>query len=244
MHGSKFGGDFLQFILDMHCHTLASSHAQSTLEENLVRAKEIGLKLVGISEHGPAMPDGCPLYHFKNMLKLPHTINGMPWLKGVEANIINKRGGLDIPANLLNALDYVIASIHTGVFNPGNAEANTNAIIGAMENPHVNIIGHLGDHNVPINVEPIVAAAKTTKTLIEINNSSLIPGTRRYDGGITIKEILAHCKKHNVAVIVGSDAHKARDVGRFKHAKALIKKSGIDSTLIVNTDIHHFINLL
>lgn len=234
----------MQFILDLHCHTLAGGHSQSTLEENLARAKEIGLKLIGISEHGPAMLDGCPLYHFKNMLKLPNTINGMSWLKGVEANIINKNGGLDIPTSLLESLDYAIASIHTGIFNPGNAEANTNAVIGAMENPHVNIIGHLGDRNVPINVEPIVAAAKSTKTLIEINNASLRPGTRRYDGGITIKKILAQCKIQGVAVILGSDAHKAKDVGRFKYAKALIKESGLDSALIANTDVQHFINLL
>jgi len=230
----------LHFILDVHCHTNVSGHAYSSLEDNLIRAKEIGLQLVGTSEHGPAMSDSCPLSYFTDILKLSGNIGGMTWLKGVEANIIDINGGLDIPDDILANLDFCIASVHSGLFLPGDAKTNTAAVIGAMENAHVNIIGHLGDINVPINIQSIVDTAKKTGTMIEINNKSLIPGNRRYDGGGTIREILKQCKKQNVPVIAGSDAHMAKDVGRLKSAKALIKEIGIDEHLVMNTSVERF----
>ena len=234
----------MQFFLDVHCHTIASGHASNTLEQMLERAADIGLKLCGISDHGPAMPGSCSLSYFSDILKLPNFINKMHWLKGAEANIIDAFGNTDMPNEILSQLDYSIASIHTGIYLPGDAAANTASIIGAMKNPYINIIGHLGDPNVPIIVHPIIEAAKKTGTIIEINNKSLKPGHRRYDGGATIREILIACKKLEVPVIAGSDAHKAREVGKLKYAKSLIKKVGINEELVMNTSVERFIKTL
>ena len=234
----------MHFILDVHCHTTASGHAYSTFEENLHRAKSIGLKLIGVSDHGPAMIDSSPLSHFLEILKLPPLIGGVHCLKGAEANIINTSGGLDIPDDILSSLDFCIASIHESLYLPGDSNANTDAILAAMQNPYVSIIGHPGDINVPINPLPIVANAAKTGTLIEINNKSLIKGNRRYDGGIVITEILALCKEYNTGIIAGSDAHMAKDVGRFKFAKSIILKSGIDENLIMNTNVERFLYTL
>ncbi|MCL2421208.1 MAG: PHP domain-containing protein [Defluviitaleaceae bacterium] len=234
----------MNFILDMHCHTVASGHAQNTLEEYAATAQEKDLALIGISDHGPAMSGSCPLSHFLDIIKWPAHIGGMHWLKGAEANIIDVYGGLDIPDNILSALDYCIVSVHDGLFLPGDADANTNAIIGAMENPYVNIIGHLGDAYVPINIKPIVAAAKKTKTIIEINNKSLMPAHHRYNKDGIVQKILAECKKQNVAVIAGSDAHRASSVGELAFAKALIEKVDIDEALVLNTSIERFMNAI
>ena len=234
----------MQFILDIHCHTIASGHALNTLEENLTCAKEIGLMLTGTSEHGPNMPGSCPLSHFLDIAKLPDFLNGMHWLKGAEANIINTSGKLDMPDDILAKLDFCIASVHSSIFYPGDKGANTEAIIGTMENPYVDIIGHLGDANVPINPHPIVIAAKKTGTLIEINNKSLIPGNRRYDGGNTIRKILALCKAHGTPVIAGSDAHIAKDVGQLEQARSFIIDSGIDESLVINTNLLRFKEVL
>ena len=235
----------LQFFLDIHCHTTASGHASNSIEQMLERANDIGLKLCGISDHGPAMPGSCPLSYFADLLKLPNYIK-IPWLKGVEANIIDTTGKTDMPDNILRQLDYSIASIHGSLatFPPGNAALNTAAVIGAMQNPYINIIGHLGDPHVPIFVQPIITAAKETGTIIEINNKSLKPGHRRNDGGAVIKEIITMCKTHGVAVIAGSDAHSAKEVGQLKYAKALIKKSGISEDLVMNTNVNRFLNTL
>jgi putative hydrolase len=227
----------MTFLLDLHNHTQASGHATDHYKKHIARAKKAGLQLVGISEHGPLMPGSCGLSYFEEMLNLPSIIEGMPWLKGVEANIMDFNGTLDLPDSLLKKLDYTIASIHTGLLTPRGASENTQAIIKVMENPHVNIIGHLGDPKVPIRFTEIVRAAKRTNTLIEINNSSLKPGTRRYDGGELIRILLKECKHQNVCVIAGSDSHKARNVGKLERAKRLIEESGISEELVVNTDL-------
>jgi len=234
----------LQFLLDVHCHTTASGHAFSSLEQMLERANDLNLKLCGISDHGPAMPGSCSLSYFTDILNLPSFYKKMPWLKGVEVNILDKRGNSDVPNEILSKLDYTIASIHTGIYLPGNASANTATIIKAMKNPNINIIGHLGDPNVPIIVQDIVEAAKETGTIIEINNKSLKPGHRRYDGGAIIREILIVCKKLDVPIIAGSDAHKASEVGKLRYAKTFIKKSGIREELVMNTNIERFLKTL
>ena len=234
----------MQFILDVHCHTIASGHASGTLDEHIKRAKEAGLQLTATSEHGPAMPDSCPISHFGEILKLPKIINDITLLSGVEANIIDAAGNIDMPKDLLEALDFCIASIHPTLFLPGDAKANTNAVIGAMENPLINIIGHLGDHHVPIYPQDIVSAAKRTGTIIEINNKSLVPGNRRFDGGATIKEILALCKEYGASVIAGSDAHMAKDVGRVNHAKGFILAAHLDESLVMNTSVERFVKAL
>jgi len=226
----------------MHCHTVAGGHAYGTLEENLAQAKEIGLLLTGTAEHGPRMPGSCPLLHFEEIMALPDKIDGMHWLKGVEANIMEE--GLDVPDELLSRLDFVIASIHLALYLPGDKAANTAAVVRAMEHPHVDIIGHLGDPGVPVDVEAIVKAAKRTGTIIEINNSSLTPGSYRYDGGKTVKLILEACKREEVYVLAGSDAHHPKKVGSLELAKALIVESGIKEELVLNTDVQLFISVL
>ena len=56
----------MNFVLDVHTHTLASGHAYSTIREMAQTASEKGLKLLGITEHGPKMPGSCPRHYFQN----------------------------------------------------------------------------------------------------------------------------------------------------------------------------------
>ena len=53
-------------------------------------------------------------------------------------------------------LDIRIAGIHSLCYTPGTIEQNTNAIIGAIRNPHIDIISHPGDGTALLNFEPIV----------------------------------------------------------------------------------------
>ena len=47
----------MKIIADTHTHTIASTHAYSTLLENVGYAKKAGLRAIAITDHGPAMPD-------------------------------------------------------------------------------------------------------------------------------------------------------------------------------------------
>ena len=225
----------MNFILDLHCHTISSGHAYSTVTENAAHAASIGLTHMGIADHGPNMPGGAHLFHFMNLSVLPNVIHGVRILKGMEANIISYDGELDLPRAALAKMDFVIASLHRVVLPTASREANTKAIIGAMENPNVHIIGHPNDVSYDIDIEAVVAAAARTRTILEINNSSLIPGSFRFNGEEEVAETITLCKDYGVHILASSDAHYSTFVGNFALAKPLIEASGIPEALIINT---------
>lgn len=221
-------------IIDLHCHTIASGHAYSTLKENIDEAKLKGLKYVGVSDHAPNMPGSTHPFYFGNLGVIKEEINGVKVLKGIEANIMDFDGNIDIPSDVVGKLDYVIASFHPPCINPGNIHENTKAILNVMENEEVKIIGHLDDSRYPVDYEKVVLKAKETKTLLEINNSSLKPNSFRVGAIENAKVLLNLCKKHDVKVILGSDAHIYYQVGNFENCTKILEEVNFPGNLVVN----------
>jgi len=235
----------MNFVLDVHCHTISSGHAYSTISENAAHAAKIGLQYIGISDHAPGMPGGAHIYHFTNLWSLPDVISGVRVFKGVECNIMNSKGELDLQAKLLAKMDFVIASFHRGTFPPSSQKIHTRSLISAMENnPDMHILGHPGDCFFDIDVEAIVDAAARTHTIIEINNQSLNPKSYRFNWQETILEILQFCKKYNVPVLASSDAHFCTLVGDLERAKEVIEAAGLDETLVLNTSVERFLSAI
>ncbi|MCL1843058.1 MAG: phosphatase [Defluviitaleaceae bacterium] len=235
----------MNFILDVHCHTVASGHAYSTISENAAHAAKIGLTHIGVSDHAPGMPGGAHIYNFTNLWSLPGEINGVRVLKGAECNIMNETGTLDLDAWLLAKMDFVIASFHRGTFPPAGHETHTRAAIAAMENnPDMHILGHPGCHFFPINVQAVVSAAARTHTIIEINNQSLNPESFRFNGDTAILQMLKFCNEYNVPVLASSDAHICTNVGELSRAKKVILASGIKENLVLNTCEKRFLSAI
>ncbi len=69
-------------------------------------------------------------------------------------------GNLDIQEDMLQHLDYIIASLHRPCIASGTKEENTNAILKVMDKPKVKIIGHPDDSRYPLDYEPIVKKLK------------------------------------------------------------------------------------
>ncbi|NLK21160.1 MAG: phosphatase [Epulopiscium sp.] len=227
----------MKFVLDTHCHTVASGHAYSTVQEMAKEAAEKNFELIAITDHSDKMPGGAHLFHFHNMAVLPKKIYGVEILKGAEVNIIDYEGSVDLDEDTLRYLDIVIASFHPPCINPGNIRENTNALLKVMENPNIDIIGHPGDPRYPIDIKAVVEASKEYNTLLEINNSSLRPGSFRAGGARIVKDIMIECLKKDVPFIIGSDAHISFDVGNFKYAKELIDELGVSKDLVINTSV-------
>ncbi|MBN8049339.1 phosphatase [Paraclostridium bifermentans] len=221
-------------IIDLHCHTIASGHAYSTLKENIDEAKLKGLKYVGVSDHAPNMPGSTHPFYFGNLGVIKEEINGVKVLKGIEANIMDFDGNIDIPSDVVGKLDYVIASFHPPCINPGNIHENTKAILNVMENKDVKIIGHLDDSRYPVDYEKVVIKAKETNTLLEINNSSLRTNSFRVGAIENAKVLLNLCKKHDVKVILGSDAHIYYQVGNFENCTKILEEVNFPGNLVVN----------
>ncbi len=230
--------------LDIHTHTIVSGHAYSTLNEMAKAASDKKLKIMATTDHGPAMPGGAHIYHFHNLRVVPEFIHGVKILKGVEANIINYKGELDIPNELLSEMELVIASFHNPCINPGSVFECTNSLLKIVENPNVHIIGHPEDRRYSFDLKSVIEAAKENKVLLEVNNSSLLPTTFREGSREGLIKILEECGKQDASIVLGSDAHHTSSVGRFDVALKLINEIGFPEKLIVNSSSEDFLTYI
>lgn len=226
-------------IMDLHTHTMASGHGYSTLKENIEAAKEAGLKVLGLSEHGPAASGGPHKFFFSNYRCIPRKYGDLQLLCGVEANICDYEGNLDLEESLLQKMDYVIASLHTMCCKPGTMEENTRASIRAMENPYVTVLGHPDDDRYPLDRDAVVKAAKEFGVAIEINNSSLNPAAARQNGRKNIEELLRLCRHYEVPVLLGTDSHICYTVGVFDETLEILKEMDFPEELVLNFDVEN-----
>lgn len=222
----------MKYMVDLHTHTIASGHAYTTLMENVEECVSKGITLLGVSDHASKMPGGAHDFYFGNIHAIPREIKGVKILRGCEANIIDYNGRVDLPEYCQDRVDYIIASLHDPCINPGKIEENTNAIIGAMENKNVMIIGHSGNPNYPIDAEKMVKEAKEKDIIIELNNSSLT-SSRVGSKGNCLK-IAKLCKEYGVKVILSSDAHFCNKVGEFDEVLQILKDIEMPEELIMN----------
>jgi putative hydrolase len=232
----------LIFEVDTHCHTIASGHAYSTVLEYVQIAAEKGLKMIAITDHGPAMNGAPHRYYFGNIKVIPRKIREVYILRGVEANIMDFNGSLDLTEYYLNNLDIVLAGFHANCFQSGSVEDNTRAAISAIKNPYVDIIVHPGNPEFPINIEKVVEAAKENNVCIEINNSSF--NLSRKGSAENCLLIAKKAAELGATISLGSDSHICFDVGNFTKAREIIKIAGIRQENILNTSVDKVVNFL
>lgn len=226
----------MKLSFDLHTHTLASGHAYSTVNEMAKAAAGKGLNLLGITEHAPDMPGTCGIFYFQNLKVIPRKKFGIDLMFGSELNIIDYKGNVDMDVQIMKNLDITVASLHRPCIAPGTMENNTLAVIGAIKNPYINIIGHPDDGNYPLDYEAVVQASKEYHTLLEVNNASLDPKGFRLNTRENDTMMLKLCKKYGVPIVVSSDSHIADDVGEFPYALEVLRDVEFPEELIVNTD--------
>jgi len=224
----------MKYALDVHTHTIASGHAYSTLMENAKAASEKGIKVLGTTEHGITMPHSPHSWYFHNYKVLPREMYGVTMLYGTEANILDYDGNLDMDDSTLNIMDIVIGSIHDEVYTVGNIDENTRAFINTIKSGKVDIIGHLGNPEVPVDFEKIVKCALENDVLIEINNSSFT--TSRVGSHSNCKKIALLCKKYGAKIIINSDAHFCTLIGEFTQAVNMLESIDFPEELIMNNE--------
>lgn len=232
----------MEFVADLHIHTVASGHAYSTVLENARAAADRGLALIAMTDHGPSMPGGAHRYHFGNQKAIPDTLFGVRVLKGIEANIIDAQGCIDLSEYELARLDVVQAGLHTACSPTGTEQENTESLIRAMGNPWVDVIVHPGNPEYPIQLEEFVRAAVTHDVAIEINNSSLTvsrPGSRE-----RCKRIAQLAGEYGAKILLGTDSHFAFAIGDFAQASLLLQESGLDATTVLNVSVERILQHL
>lgn len=231
-------------LLDVHTHTIMSGHAYSTIQEMAQAAAEKGLQILGITEHAPSIPGTCDPIYFRNLYVVPRTMYGVRLLLGAELNILDTHGTLDLDEQYYSKMDIRIAGIHDLCWKGGTVEENTQGMINAIRHPWTHIISHPGDGTADLLFEPVVLAAKEAHTLLEINSSSLKPLRHKEKAKGNNLEILTLCKKYEVPVILGSDAHISFDIANYEHAIPLLGEAEFPESLIINDKPEMFFQYL
>lgn len=230
----------MKIIADTHCHTLASTHAYSTLMENIKIAKQKGLYAIAVTDHGPNMPGAPGKWFFRNLRTIPRYVDGVMVIRGVEANVINEDGDLDLDLEFEHStLDWVVASVHppTYIGKSHTVDDMTNAYLNLAKNPVVNVIGHSGSEEFKYDYERVIPEFKKNGKLVEINNHTFIGRKSSVENCKTIAKI---CKKYKAPIIINSDAHFCEFVGNYENSANLLKEIDFPEELIVNADLERF----
>jgi putative hydrolase len=199
---------------DFHVHTISSGHAFNTIHEYAREAKRKGMRTIAITDHGPNVARAPGIEYFKVGYRVPKTINGVRVLFGVEANILDTKGTIDIDKHLAEKLDVVIASIHTSSYGRHSEMDNTMAMCASMKNASVRIIGHPVNAHHPIDVDTVAHAACEHGTLLELNNSTFRYAHKQAPGyAEAIKRMVRIVQEHGHQLIINSDAHVLEELG-------------------------------
>jgi len=230
----------MKIVADLHTHTILSGHAYSTLMENIGYAKEMNLLFLGISDHAPALEDAPKETYFKNLKVVRTDWGDLQLLRGAELNILSEYGDVDLSEEALCQLDYAVASLHYPVFPKNEMSHCTDAAIAVMSNPSVFILGHPDDDLMPLDYEALTLAAKHYHVALEVNNSSLCPGSFRRGAADNYHTMLTLAKKLEVPIIISSDSHICYDIGNFKRALVLLEEMRFPEELVVNSSLKRF----
>ena len=223
----------MKIIADMHTHTVASTHAYSTVKEMAEAAHDAGLEYLAITDHTPGSTDGPHIWHFHNLHKaIPRELFGVKIVYGAESSVTDYEGNIDLPHKECAALDWIIGSVHTDILPSGTIEQNTAAYLGLAQNPDVDVIGHCANTKFVFDYEKGIRAFKEHGKLVEINESTILwKNTEK-----NYREIIPLCKKYEVPVIVNTDAHFYTAVGQVNSSLALLEEFDYPERLIVNLD--------
>lgn len=233
----------MKFNIDTHTHTYASGHAYSTLIENAQQAKKNSLQMFCTTDHSQSMPGAPHYWFFVNQRVLPRYLSGIAVIRGVEANITNVDGEIDIPSEVSKNLDWVIASFHEVVFPPADRATHTQTLINVIKRGNVDALGHLGNPNFDFDFQAVIECAKEYNVAIEINNSSL-KGTSRLGSTERCHEIASIARDMGAFITTGTDAHFCHDVGKFELVSALLDKVEISPEQVITHTSKQFLQFL
>lgn len=242
----------MKIIADYHTHTIYSNgkngkrkHAIGTIEENVQEAIKKGLKTIGISDHSYRHLlyglNRDSIFEMREEIdRLNEKYKEIEILLGIECNILDNKGTIDMDDKIREQLDYVLAGYHFAseptsfrcLLNHGDnyllktkrsKRYNTDAIVNAMKNNDIFMITHPGDKG-DVYIEEIAEEAKKRNIILEINSSHAHLNA----------EQLKQIAKYENRLMIGSDAHKPFMVGNFSLGLETVKNSGIDIKRVEN----------
>jgi DNA polymerase (family 10) len=221
---------------DLHLHSRYSDGAFSIKEMAEAARDQMGYQYIAVTDHSQSLTvaSGMSIKELKEQLQeidaLNEELENFKVLKGVEVDIL-KNGELDFEDDLLDQLDFVIASIHS-YFNLEEEEM-TARIIKAVKNPHVKLIGHPsgrmlgGREPYAVDLDKVIAAAAEYNTALEINASP-----QRLDLNA---EWARKVKKAGGKISINTDAHHYKEYADMELGIATARRGWLEKEDVINT---------
>ena len=223
-------------LSDLHMHTTWSDGTLSILD--MARAaRDRGLKAVVITDHSYSLgiANGLSIERLREQALEVRAADrelgpDIRVLHGTEMEI-RADGSLDFPDEVLAELDVVIASLHTALGQP--KEQITQRLLGAIRNPHVDIIGHPTGRLLPdragadLDMDAVFAAAAETGTILEINANPARLDLRDIHVRLAVER--------GVKLAINTDAHRAEDLSLAHYGVATAQRGWATAAHIVNT---------
>lgn len=219
---------------DLHVHSTWSDGVEG-IGEMAKAAHALGYQYIAVTDHSKSLSISGGLNEERLLLqakeiesleqKLPIAI-----LKGIEVDIM-KDGSLDFADEVLAGLDLVIASVHSYFKLDKNGQ--TERIIKAIQNPHVDIIGHLSGRLLnrrpayELDIKRIIEAAAHYQTALEIN---------AHPDRLDIDEETARlAREYGVKIAINSDAHHRVDLSLMRYGVMNARRGWLEKEDVINT---------
>jgi DNA polymerase (family X) len=212
---------------DLHMHSTWSNDGKNTIEEMAAAAQELGYAYIAMTDHAHYLREGRLQAQWSEIADLNGRLAPFRILRGIEVSI-RTDGSVDMPDEVLAECDWVVASLHSAF-----DKSPTERLLTAMENPHVDCIGHMTARKLnrregaDIGLDKVFAKAVETGTFIEINSQP-----DRLDLRDTHARAAAEA---GVQLLVNTDSH---EVGALAYAElgiAQARRAWLTKAQIVNT---------
>ena len=218
---------------DLHMHTVASD-GRNTIEEMAVAARERGYVYAAITDHSASHGFGDHVTPDELLRQIERVrsveVKGLTLLAGSEVNVLTD-GSLDYADELLEQLDWVVASVHTS-FRIGEREM-TDRIVHALEHPLVDALGHPTGRKIQrrepydVDLDRVIEAAARTGTFLEINANP-----DRRDLPDTYARAAAEA---GVTLVIDSDAHRTSTLANMRYGVATARRAWLTKAQVANT---------
>jgi DNA polymerase (family 10) len=219
---------------DLHVHTNYSD-GKGTIESMAEAAIELGYEYLVFCDHSQSLrvANGLSPERLEQKLEAvreaDEKYDEIRLFCGSEVDIL-RDGSLDYEDDVLAALDFVVASVHTS-FGVGE-KAMTERIVRAINNPHVRTIGHptgrILNRREPyeVDVSRLIREAAATNTALELNAY-----VDRLDLSVPyVREAVGA----GVRITIDTDAHDERALGYMKYGISQARRAWVEKGSVIN----------
>jgi DNA polymerase (family X) len=212
---------------DLHMHSTWSSDAQDSIADMAAAAQERGYEYIAITDHAHYLRDGRFAAQTKEIAALNKKLAPFRILRGIEVSI-RTDGTLDFSDEELATCEWVMASLHSAF-----ERSPTERVLAAMENPHVDCIGHLTARKLnrrggtDIALDQVIEKALETGTFIEVNSQP---------DRLDLRDVHARSAGDaGVPLVISTDAHEVAALGFVELGVAQARRAWLTKDDVINT---------